>query len=71
MATTADVAGSTQRPDERRADREAVMGVPGSATARRLDARAGRLKVLETGTRWPGPAASRPAVEIAHLRKTY
>ena len=47
------------------------MGVPGSATARRLDARAGHLKVVETGTRWPGPAASRPAVEIAHLRKTY
>ena len=47
------------------------MGVPGSATARRLDARAGHLKVVETGIRWPGPAASRPAVEIAHLRKTY
>jgi ABC-2 type transport system ATP-binding protein len=47
------------------------MGVPGSATARRLDARAGYLKVLETGTRWPGSATSRPAVEIAHLRKTY
>ena len=47
------------------------MGVPGSATVRRLDVPAGRLKVLETGTRWPGSAASRPAVEIAHLRKTY
>ena len=24
-----------------------------------------------TGTRWPRPAAGRPAVEIAHLRKSY
>jgi hypothetical protein len=24
-----------------------------------------------TGTRWPGRAASRPAVEVSHLRKTY
>jgi ABC-2 type transport system ATP-binding protein len=59
------------RPEKWHADMEAVMGVPGSATARQLDARAGRLRVVETGTRWPGPTTSRPAVEITHLRKTY
>src|SRR5262245_16546431 len=45
----------------RHADTEAVMDVPGSAAAGRLDVRADRQKV----------PASRPAVEIAHLRKAY
>jgi len=44
------------------------MGAPGSAVAGRLDVRAGRLQVP---ARRPGQAASQPAVEIAHLRKTY
>ena len=49
------------------------MGVPGSATIGRLDVRADRLKTLASqgDIRWPGQTASRPAVEIAHLRKTY
>ncbi len=49
------------------------MGVPGSATIGRLDVRADRLKTpaSQGGIRWPGQTASRPAVEIAHLRKTY
>ena len=49
------------------------MGVPGSATIGRLDVRADRLKTpaSQGGIGWPGQAASRPAVEIAHLRKTY
>src|SRR5215471_6129469 len=44
-------------------NREAHMGGQGSAVAERLGVRA--------GTRSPGQAANRPAVEIAHLRKTY
>ena len=44
------------------------MGAPGTAVAGRLDVRADRLQV-PAGR--PGQAASRPAVEIAHLRKTY
>src|SRR5215467_6995331 len=40
-------------------NREAHMGGQGSAVAERA------------GIRSPGQAASRPAVEIAHLRKTY
>ena len=49
------------------------MGVPGSATIGRLDVRADRLKTpaSQGGIGWPGQTASRPAVEIAHLRKTY
>jgi ABC-2 type transport system ATP-binding protein len=47
------------------------MGASGSATAGRLDVRADRLNVLATDTRWPRSAATRSAVEIAHLRKTY
>jgi ABC-2 type transport system ATP-binding protein len=49
------------------------MGVPGSATIGRLDVRADRPKTpaSQGGIGWPGQAASRPAVEIAHLRKTY
>jgi ABC-2 type transport system ATP-binding protein len=49
------------------------MGVPGSATIGRLDVRADRLKIpaSQGDIRWPGQTASRPAVEIAHLRKTY
>jgi ABC-2 type transport system ATP-binding protein len=39
------------------------MGIPGSAVAERLDARAGRAQI---------PASrGRPAVEVTHLRKTY
>src|SRR6516225_1503377 len=44
------------------------MGAPGTAVAGRLDVRADRLQV-PAGR--PGRAASRPAVEITHLRKTY
>src|SRR5262250_1779402 len=44
-------------------DREAHMGGQGSAVAERPGAQA--------GARSPGQAASGPAVEIAHLRKTY
>jgi ABC-2 type transport system ATP-binding protein len=49
------------------------MGVPGSATIGRLDVRADRLKTpaSQGDIRWPGQTASRSAVEIAHLRKTY
>jgi ABC-2 type transport system ATP-binding protein len=49
------------------------MGVPGSATIGRLDVRADRLKTpaSQGDIGWPGQTASRPAVEIAHLRKTY
>jgi ABC-2 type transport system ATP-binding protein len=49
------------------------MGAPGSATIGRLDVRADRLKTpaSQGGIGWPGQTASRPAVEIAHLRKTY
>jgi ABC-2 type transport system ATP-binding protein len=49
------------------------MGVPGSATIGRLDVRADRLKTpaSQGGIGWPGQTASRPTVEIAHLRKTY
>ena len=49
------------------------MGVPGSATIGRLDVGADRPKTpaSQGGIGWPGQAASRPAVEIAHLRKTY
>jgi ABC-2 type transport system ATP-binding protein len=49
------------------------MGVPGSATIERLDVGADRPKTpaSQGGIGWPGQAASRPAVEIAHLRKTY
>ena len=49
------------------------MGVPGSATIGWLDVRADRLKTpaSQGGIGWPGQTASRPAVEIAHLRKTY
>jgi len=49
------------------------MGAPGSATIGRLDVRADRLKTpaSQGDIRWPGQTASRPAVEIAHLRKTY
>src|SRR6266566_4787977 len=50
--------------------REAAMGVTGSTTAGRHDVRAGRLEV-PAGTLRPGRTASRPAVEVAHLRKTY
>ena len=46
------------------------MGVTGSTTAGRHDVRAGRLEV-PAGTLRPGRTASRPAVEVAHLRKTY
>jgi translation initiation factor RLI1 len=44
------------------------MGAPGTAVAGRLDVRADRLQVP---ARRPEQAAGRPAVEIAHLRKTY
>jgi ABC-2 type transport system ATP-binding protein len=44
-------------------NREAHMGGQGSAVTERLDVRA--------GARSAGQATSRPAVEIAHLRKTY
>jgi ABC-2 type transport system ATP-binding protein len=44
-------------------NKEAVMSGQGSAVAERLGVRA--------GTRWPGQATSAPAVEIAHLRKSY
>jgi ABC-2 type transport system ATP-binding protein len=63
------------------------MGLLGSATADASRSRqpplngAGRASVgavpltsresSAIGPRWPGPAASTPAVEIAHLRKTY
>jgi ABC-2 type transport system ATP-binding protein len=49
------------------------MGVPGSATIERLDVGADRPKTpaSQGGIGWPGQTASRPAVEIAHLRKTY
>ena len=49
------------------------MGVPGSATIGRLDVGADRPKTpaSQGGIGWPGQTASRPAVEIAHLRKTY
>src|SRR6266699_3478187 len=50
--------------------REAAMGVTGSTTAGRHDVRAGRLEG-PAGTLRPGRTASRPAVEVAHLRKTY
>ena len=46
------------RPASRPADREAVMGAPGSAAAGRLDARAGRLKV---------PASQRDSAEDAAI----
>ena len=47
------------------------MGIPASVAAGRQDVRAGRLTVPAVGTLRPGRTASRPAVEIAHLRKTY
>ena len=56
------------RPDRWHASREAVMGAPGTAVAGRLDVRADRLQVP---ARRPEQATGRPAVEIAHLRKTY
>ena len=47
------------------------MGTTASATAGRHDVRAGRPAAPAAGTLRRGHAARRPAVEIAHLRKTY
>ena len=47
------------------------MGVLASTVAARHDIRAGRLEEPAAGTLRPGRPASRPAVEVAHLRKTY
>ncbi len=49
------------------------MSAPGSTTTERLDVRAGRLKApaSQAGGRRPEQHGNRPAVEIAHLRKTY
>jgi ABC-2 type transport system ATP-binding protein len=47
------------------------MGVLEIMAPGRRDARAGRAAVPAAGAFRPGQTASRPAVEIAHLRKTY
>ena len=47
------------------------MGVLEIMAPGRRDARAGRAAVPAVGAFRPGQTASRPAVEIAHLRKTY
>ena len=53
------------------ASRSGVLRPNGAAqTGLRVVPPAGR-EGSAVGTRWPGQATSRPAVEIAHLRKTY
>ena len=59
------------RPDGVARGQGGSHGCTGKRDGQAVDARTAHLKVRASGTSWPGQAASRPAVEIAHLRKTY